>query len=147
MSKLLFDNSVKKIFLYNAQEKELGNWEAYNNPDSTSSLKFVPDGVYIMQDQTTPFRHPSSPEDDTTEGKYGAYGIVRFYITVDGQVHSGVGVHSGRAHYSTLKPGPQYWTKGCIRTTDEAMKMISETMQKDSLKTIEVIHNTRSTKG
>ena len=139
MSKLIFDGTAHQITLYNSKNEETGTWTAYNNTDSLSTVKFLQNGIYNFIEKIAPFKHRSHPEEDTLDGSYGSYGIIHFYV----HGHQGVGVHSGRAHHKRL-PGPKHWTRGCIRTTDDAMKVISETMALDHLMTVEVKNNSLS---
>lgn len=143
MSRLEFDGMKHEITLYNAKEEVVGTWEAQNNIDHrVKDMRHLPDKTYIMQDQHYPHLHLDHHERDTADGEYGTYGIVRFYTpkTLYNEKHEGVGVHAGREHYYR-KPGPQHPTKGCIRTTEEAMKNIKELMQNDALQTITVTNN------
>lgn len=112
MSHLIFSRSQHTLELYNARGQNLGAWEAYNNADS-SSKGIWPNGVYR-------FLYWNAHVGQGVESKYGAHGI--FVFDVPGR--SGMGVHAGRLHRSTSMPGPQYWTKGCIRTDERAMKAI-----------------------
>ena len=84
-----------------------------------------------MQDTKVPHHYTPNPN-----GPYGSHGIIRFNYPH----HSGVGVHSGRAH-KKHNPGPQHATHGCIRTTDKAMATISAVMKEDSLTNITVEGN------
>lgn len=120
----------------NGKNEKLGTWTAYNNTES--KIDYLDNRTYSFIDRIVPFRHTGAKaKEDTEDGAYGSYGIVRFEV---GNGHSGVGVHSGRAHHPRL-PGPKHWTQGCIRTTDEAMKSITDQMSMDSLMTIEIINN------
>lgn len=138
MSKLIFDGALHKITLFDSKDNEVGAWDAYNNTDSKSKIDYLHNRTYSFTDCVAPHRHTGArAKEDTKNGSYGSYGIVRFEV---GNGHSGVGVHSGRANHPRL-PGPKHWTRGCIRTTDDAMKSITQQMSTDSLMTIEVINN------
>ncbi|WP_414499584.1 hypothetical protein [Zymobacter sp. IVIA_12111.31 C1] len=142
MSRLEFDGMKHEITLYNSKEEIVGTWEAQNNIDHiVKDMRHLPDKSYIVQDQHSPHRH-NTPGVDTADGEYGTCGIVRFYTpkTPYNEKHEGVGVHAGREHYYR-RPGPQHPTKGCIRTTEEAMKAITKLMQSDALQTVTVKNN------
>ena len=147
MSRLEFDGMKHEITLYNAKEEVVGTWEAYNHIDSKIKMRYLPDRTYIIQDKSISHMHPNHPEWDTSDGKFGPYGIVRFFVPG----HDGVGVHSGRKH-APYQPGAIHATEGCIRTIDEAMQAIHDLMQFDELTTITVFNNLpkktiHSTKG
>ena len=72
----------------------------------------------------------------------GSYGILRFNVPG----HPGIGVHSRRANAAHL-PGPPHPTEGCIRTTDDAMRSISDVIRNDPLSTIDVIRNDPAVAG
>lgn len=131
MSKLKFDGAKHEIVLLSEDDREIGRWVAYNNVDSHASLRFIPNGTYVMKDTARSHPHRSDPN-----SPYGSYGILRF----DVPHHVGIGVHSGRS-LSKYLPGPQHPTMGCIRTTDQAMKAITEYIANDPLRTIEVKNN------
>lgn len=137
------------ITLYNAKEESVGSWDAYNNIDShVKDMRHLPNKTYTMQDTLFSHKHPEKPSMDTIDGEYGTYGIVRFYTpaTKYNKVHTGVGVHSGRLYRNPA--GPQYWTMGCIRTNEEAMKTITQLMSTDALQTITIVNNIpTATKG
>lgn len=131
MSKLKFDGTSHQISLVNSAGATVGTWAAYNNVDSHATIRHVNNGSYSVQDQTA--AHPHSPN---ANGPYGSYGIVRFNVPG----HPGIGVHSGRADATHL-PGPQHPTMGCIRTSDDAMQAITNTMRTDALTSVEVTNN------
>ena len=142
MSRLEFDGMKHEITLYNAKEEVVGSWEAYNNIDHrVKDMRHLPDKTYTMQDTLFAHKHLKTPNMDTIDGEYGTYGIVRFFTpaTKQNKLHTGVGVHSGRLYHNPA--GPKYWTMGCIRTNEEAMKAITELMSTDALQTITVKNN------
>lgn len=142
MSRLEFDGMKHEITLYNSKEEIVGSWEAYNNIDRrVKDMRHLPNKTYTMQDTLFAYKHPNTPQMDTIDGEYGTYGIVRFFTpeTKYNKLHTGVGVHSGRLYHNPA--GPKYWTMGCIRTNEEAMKAITELMSTDTLQTITVINN------
>jgi RHS repeat-associated protein len=135
------------LILYSSDGKELGRWRAGNNADSHSKggLKssHLPYGKYFFKDKTKPTLHYN--DDDTENGQFGPNGIFELKDFVDskGIPHTQVGVHSGRLNKGRPFPGRQsweYWTHGCIRTTDAAMEKIRDTAGgNDPLKTLEVM--------
>jgi hypothetical protein len=131
MSKLIFNGALHQISLIDSNGQIVGTWAAYNNIDSHATLTHLQNRAYTVQDQTVPHQHMAS-----ANGPYGLYGIVRFNVSQ----HPGIGVHSGRANARHL-PGPQHPTMGCIRTTDEAMLVITRFMRTSPLTTVEVINN------
>lgn len=99
-------------------------------------MRHLPNRSYIIQDKSATHMHTLHPEDDTINGKYGTYGIVRFFVPG----HEGIGVHSGRKN-AIRNPGAIHPTEGCIRTTEEAMQTIHELIHTDILNSITVINN------
>jgi hypothetical protein len=131
MSKLIFDGSAHELSLIDSNGKKIGTWIAYNNVDSHASLTHIENRSYIPSDTIMPHYHAADPN-----SSYGSYGIIRFNVPG----HSGIGIHSGRVN-AKHTPGPQHPTKGCIRTTDEAMKTIRDTMSTSPLTEVEVKNN------
>lgn len=138
MSALKFDGHIHQLELIDSKGATVGAWAAYNNIDHAfakahyGGLTHLMDGTYEIEDKAAPHAHKADPN-----GPYGSYGIIRFYYPD----HSGVGVHSGRLH-DKRTPGPRHATHGCIRTTDPAMLTIRNTMAKDPLTSITILHNT-----
>ena len=100
-------------------------------------------GTHILVDRSGPHRHATSTHgipDDSATGAYGSHGIVRLAPI---QGHDGIGVHSGRAGIpdGRGRMGPDHAPQGCIRTTDEAMRVITQTMRTDPLHSITVRNN------
>jgi hypothetical protein len=139
MSELTFNGNDHTITLRDRNGQVVGTWEANNRTASTATLPYVRNGNYQVQDRHQPHTHGA--REDTADGEYGSHGIIRF--NVNG--HDGVGIHSGRNNTPDRTPqqgtGTDHVTNGCIRTTDEAMRAISETMQQDPLLTVHVEHN------
>jgi hypothetical protein len=135
MSKLIFNGQTHQISLIGDDGKSVGTWAAYNNVDSHATLTHLANQTYTVQDRTAPHRHHAS-----SNGPYGLHGIIRFSVTG----HPGIGVHSGRANAKRL-PGPAHPTMGCIRTTDEAMRIIAASIKDAALTTVEVTNNSAST--
>ncbi|WP_370661587.1 L,D-transpeptidase family protein [Massilia aquatica] len=131
MSTLVFNGSTHKIHLYDNDTTLIGSWVAYNNVIRAATLTHIPNGRYMSQDRSSPKHHVRD-----ANGMYGLHGIVRFFVPG----HEGIGVHSGRLHHPT-NPGPRHPTKGCIRTTDEAMAVIVDHMRTSPITTVRVEHN------
>jgi hypothetical protein len=64
-------------------------------------------------------------------------------VKIDGVLHKGLGVHAGRfgkpdgAHHL----GPFHSTHGCVRTSEQAMRLISAAIAKDPLGVLEIRNN------
>lgn len=139
MSRIIFDGITHTITLNDKDGNTIGVWPANNRTDSRATLRFVPNGPYSVVDMRNPHRH--DPADDSVEGEYGTFGIVRFGVAN----HDGVGVHAGRKTTPDLTPergiGPDHVTMGCIRTTEEAMAAITQTISSDALVQVLVQNN------
>jgi hypothetical protein len=139
MSEIVFNGHDHTITLRGSNGAVIGRWRANNRTTSAASLQYVANGNYPVEDRHRPHTHGVTQ--DSTNGEYGAHGIVRF--SVPG--HDGVGIHSGRESIPDLTPqrgtGPDHVTQGCIRTTDDAMQTITDTMSQDPLTQIRVEHN------
>ncbi|MES2295933.1 MAG: hypothetical protein V4582_02775 [Pseudomonadota bacterium] len=131
MSKMVFDGQSHQLSLIDENGMVLGSWAAYNNVDRHATLTHVPNRTYQILDRSMPRQHAAD-----ANGPYGLHGIVRFEMPG----HPGIGVHSGRAS-AVYRPGPEHPTQGCIRTSDDAMGVIVQTMRADPITTIEVINN------
>lgn len=144
MSRLVFDGTAHMLTLYADDGRRIGGpWPANNVVDRKATLRFVPNGDYTIDDPSRPFKHGRAVDHggvpvDSTDGAYGPCGIIRIHPFDVGKTHhAGIGIHSGRAR----KGAWNHPTMGCIRTTDEAMKAISQSMAKDPLKSITVRNN------
>lgn len=108
------ESSKNSEVVFNRADKTLtiGDkvFAAENNADSTSD-GIWPDGTYKFERFTT-------HKNDTPNSPFGSFGNVIF--TVPGRTD--MGIHSGRAD----KGGPSYWTKGCIRTTDDGVEALKK---------------------
>ena len=164
MSYLVFDGDELLLSLFDSNGRLVNRWPAGNFGGPTSDFKtiagdeyitFIPDGEYSFDrhSQSIPQRHKKQ-SDDAANGPYGSLGIFRLEPFVyGGQLHSGVGIHSGRetkfdSRVISQKPllqthnrGPYYRTFGCIRTTDAAMLGIAGAIKNDPLKTLKVRNN------
>jgi hypothetical protein len=148
MSTLVFDGQTRTITLKDRNGNDVGSWPANNVVEHDPRwLRFVPNGTHTPTNSRTPTRHPGRRDShgiltDTAQGSYGSYGaIVMNPNTVNG--HRGVAVHSGRAtlHDGRRRTGINYATQGCIRTTDQAMGVITGHMRNDPLESITVQNN------
>lgn len=136
MSTLVFDGANRTLTLLNSSDQPVGQWYANNIVDSLATIRFVPNRTYIIVDQNHTHRHSGSA--DTRNGAYGTFGIIRMQtFASEGQLHSGVGVHAGRANQG----GPDHATMGCIRTSESAMEAITRHMRTDPLRSISVVNN------
>jgi hypothetical protein len=139
MSRIVFDGIAHTVTLTDKDGNMLGAWPANNRTDSRATLRFVPNGPHAVEDMHGPHRH--TPAEDAVEGEYGTFGIVRFGVVG----HEGVGVHAGRRTTPDGTPehgiGPEHVTMGCIRTTEEAMAVITETISTDVLIQVLVQNN------
>ncbi len=145
MSELVFDGATHQVSLIDRNSNTVGNWQANNVVDRRGQfLRFVPNGTHILVDRSMPHRHAGNDGHgiplDSSRGSYGSHGIVRL-APIHG--HNGIGVHSGRAGVPDGwgRMGPDHATQGCIRTTDEAMGVIAQTMRTDALRSITVRNN------
>jgi hypothetical protein len=139
MAQVIFDGVAHTITLRDRAGNVVGTWPANNRTANSATLPFVPNGAHTVVDTHTPHRH--SATQDSANGAYGSHGIIRFEVPG----HEGVGVHSGRENTPDGTPeagrGTDHVTNGCIRTTDEAMQAITDTMANDQLSQIVVQHN------
>ena len=118
---------------------------------SRATIGQLINGDYDFLDTSSPHTHGNEkdkldPEKDVSkkrpadsvEGPFGSYGIFRLksFTGADGKLHEGVGVHSGRA-----SKGCSAKTEGCVRSTDEAMKLIKKTVVTDPLTKMTVKNN------
>jgi RHS repeat-associated protein len=123
LSSLAFDRGDGTLTLYTKDGAIVAVCKARNNTTRTSNGPW-PTGNYSYA------YHKSHPEDPGKNGAYGLYGI--FIFTVPGR--TGMGVHSGRKN----RGGPNFVTKGCIRTTDDCMKAITDWQRQDPLTDITI---------
>jgi hypothetical protein len=112
LSYLIFNRSTHTITLYYKDGRVVGEYPAYNNTISDSMA--WPIGTYDYSHYN--FHLESGPNDS-----YGSLGIFVFNVLN----RSGMGVHSGQEDKDC--GGPPCKTKGCIRTTEEAMSAILHT--------------------
>ena len=110
---MTFDRLSGTLVLYGPDGQPLIVCIAGNRTDSASNGPW-PNGTYPFS------RHNDHPADPN--GPYGSYGIDIFQVPG----RTGMGVHSGRDN----RGGPEHPTEGCVRTTDDCMKSITD-YQKD----------------
>lgn len=135
MSDLIYNHAMKQLTLRDRSGMTIGTWPANNNVDSRVGLLGLPNGVYRIKDRCYSHRHPR----DTTNGAYGPAGIIRLEdFHFHKSLHEDVGVHSGRKHKpdGVGRTGVDHATLLCVRTTDQAMSMITMTMIVDPLNTL-----------
>lgn len=146
MADLTFDGQTHTLTLRDRNGRTVGAWDANNRTDSHATLRFVPNNNYFFQNSRAPTQHGGQLDRngvllDSVNGEFGTQGIVQFNVPG----HDGVGVHAGRQTIQDATPergvGPDHVTYGCIRTTDEAMSAIVNTMRNDPLTNIRVINN------
>jgi len=139
MSDITFDGRTRMITFTDGRGSVVGSWPANNRTDSHSSLRFVPNGDYNFRDKTAPTYHD---EGDTSTGSYGAHGAL---VLEKFQEHEGIAIHSGRQGIRDKTPkhgaGAYHPTKGCIRTTEDAMKTITSLITTDPLVKLKVRNN------
>lgn len=121
LSSLIFNRSTQTLTVVGGDGVALGDFPAGNNAQRSSRGPWG-DGTYDYDYHTS---HP----DDALDSAYGSYG--NFAFSVPGCV--GCGVHSGRANSTDLagRSGVKYATNGCIRTTDDATRLISNLIASD----------------
>lgn len=145
MSNLVFDGVIHTLTLYDQQGRTVGCWPANNIVERGGNhLPFVPNGDHAVQTTIAPRKHLGTDQHgrihDSVDGKYGSHGAVVMNPILG---HTGIAVHSGRAHVKDKvgRIGINHATEGCIRTTDEAMSAIAQTMRSDPLTIVRVLHN------
>jgi hypothetical protein len=93
-----------------------------------------------MKDTTRPNTHGRAA--DSLNGEYGTRGIFRAmnFKDASGTMREDMGVHAGRQNDpdGLGRTGVDHATRGCIRTTEEAMEVIAETALVDPLTSIKV---------
>ncbi|HEX7517661.1 MAG TPA: L,D-transpeptidase family protein [Chthoniobacterales bacterium] len=138
MSEITFDGQTHTLTLRDRSGHVVGTWAANNRTDNRATLPFVPNRDYAVQDSVAPNRHGA---EDTANGEYGTQGIVRFNVPG----HDGIGIHAGRQITPDRTPergiGPDHVTMGCIRTTEDALTAIANTMRADPVTTVRVVNN------
>jgi RHS repeat-associated protein len=107
------------VTLYTSGGSQVAQFSAGNNVITGAS--HFPNGTFSYQEYHP---HVDTPEDIVS---YGSYGAFMFYV----EGHQWMAIHAGRS-------GPTSKTKGCIRTTDEAMRTIGELHFYDPLTYIKV---------
>jgi RHS repeat-associated protein len=116
LSSLTFNRANGSLTLYDKNGNAIAVCTAANNT-TKSSNGLWPNGTYPFSSHNN---HPPDPN-----GPYGSYGIDIF----DVPGRTGMGVHSGRANSG----GPSHPTLGCVRTTDDCMKKITDWQAHDPM--------------
>jgi RHS repeat-associated protein len=114
----------------------IGSAPASNKAASNSrGSKITEAGTYTFLDTTAPHTH-TDPNDDTINGPYGTRGIFRVKDFTDstGTERTGVGIHAGRED----RGGWTAVTLGCIRTTEDGMKVIADAAEDEALTVLHV---------
>lgn len=129
MSKLYYDGKAKILSLV-ASDASVRSWPAANNAQKSSKGKW-PNGTFPFV-----WHSPSKGGADSLTGLYG-----NMIFDVPGR--EGMGVHSGRAGKTDLagRQGVEFSTNGCIRTSDEAMEVITSVHKRDKVVSITVVEN------
>jgi RHS repeat-associated protein len=131
LSDLNFNRESGILTLTSSSAKVLGSWKASNNVQRSNPKGEWAAGTYKYV----------WTSDHTGEGASGKFGnVATFIFEVPGR--SDMGVHGGREGVTDKAghTGVDHATNGCIRTTDEAIQTILDTVNDgDPLKTITVI--------
>jgi RHS repeat-associated protein len=116
LSSLIYNPPAGTVTVVNGAGQAVGTFPAANNAQSGSRGPWPP-GAYSYGYHTT---HP----DDDPDSPYGSHG--NWVFNVPGCI--GCGVHSGRANRSDRRgrSGFRFATNGCIRTTDDATRLIDQ---------------------
>ena len=129
-SYLLYNRFDRNLYLFDKDGNLKDTFKAFNNVEP--GYYEIRDGDYTFEDTDAAYfaRGSENPEYQV-DGAYGPYGIFRLnpFTGDDNRRHEAIGIHSGRL----AQGGYTYWTHGCIRTTDEAMKAISDLAATDPL--------------
>jgi RHS repeat-associated protein len=121
LSSMTFNRSNGSLTLYDKDGNVVVVCTAANNTTKSSNGPW-PNGTYPFSSHNN---HPPDPN-----GSYGSYGIDVF----DVPGRTGMGVHSGRSNSG----GPSHPTLGCVRTTDDCMKQITDWQSHDPMTDITV---------
>jgi hypothetical protein len=153
MATLIFDGDENSLTLVNGKGESVGMWQASNRPVSDAPLRYIPNGDYSIMhtDRHAPHRHGNETDKgirkDSANGMYGSVGIFRLDPIQRNGLQIGhhdepLGIHSGRFYSADGHGhrGPFHATKGCIRTSDQAMLEIKRVVATDPL-TVLVVRN------
>jgi RHS repeat-associated protein len=116
LSSLTFNRANGSLTLYDKNGNVIAVCTAANNSTKSSNGPW-PNGTYPFSSHNN---HPPDPN-----GPYGSYGIDVF----DVPGRTGMGVHSGLANSG----GPSHPTLGCVLTTDDCMKKITDWQAHDPM--------------
>jgi uncharacterized protein RhaS with RHS repeats len=116
LSSVIYNPSAGVVTVVNGSGVVVGTFPAANNAQSTSNGPWPP-GAYSYNTQVT---HP----DDGPDSKFGSYGDFQF--NVPGRSY--MGIHSGHrdSHDRAGRQGYKHATDGCIRTTDDATRLLDQ---------------------
>lgn len=133
LSSLSLNGPTGQLCMYSRNGDLLFCCDAANNIDSRVRSNF-PNGHWPSG--SFPYLRPTTHADDSPNSKFGSFGNLVF----DVPGHSDMGVHSGRQDTpdGAGRTGPGHATQGCIRTTDNCMQRIINSMQNDPLTNIDV---------
>lgn len=125
---VIFNGNGGTLWITPPNSKTAEGFPAANNTTSSSRGAWAP-GIYKFDYST---RH----KDDESNSSFGANGNAVF--RVPGCV--GCGVHSGRASSSDKRGGlgVKHVTEGCIRTTDDATRLIQDLIRQGHSPVLEV---------
>jgi RHS repeat-associated protein len=121
LSSMIFNRANGSLTLLDKDGNVVTVCTAANNTTRSSNGPW-PNGNYPLQSHNN---HPPDPN-----GPYGSNGIDVF----DVPGRTGMGVHSGRQNSG----GPNHPTLGCVRTTDDCMKTITDWQSHDPMTQITV---------
>jgi len=121
LSSMIFNRANGTLILLDKDGNVVAVCTAANNTTRSSNGPW-PRGTYPFQSHNN---HPPDPN-----GPYGSYGIDVF----DVPGRTGMGVHSGRQNSG----GPNHPTLGCVRTTDDCMKTITDWQSHDPMTQISI---------
>lgn len=155
MAMLIFDGDENSLTLLDGDGKTVGKWQASNRPINNAPLRYIPNGDYSIKrtDRHAPHTHGTEVDEkgsrkDSPNGICGSFGIFRLEPVQRSGVQIGhenepLGIHSGRFYSSDGHGhrGPFHATKGCIRTSDQAMEKIKSTATHDPLVVLVVRNN------
>ena len=119
--KAIFERALHRLTLIPRTGAPL-QFEARNNVDSKARGPW-PEGTY-QADILVPVHGPDGEEG----GTYGPW-FLRFIVGA----RTGMGLHAGRAgdQDGLGREGPAHATKGCIRTTAEAMRALAAVVDEE----------------
>jgi hypothetical protein len=128
---MVFDRDSSTLTMYDDSGNQVGQWEAYNNASGYSnSVDQLNGNSYAPNNEKN---KPHSLGNPIYAGKDINSSIGYAFIPINISSREGIGIHAGRANLGT-----NYWTNGCIRTSDMSLKQIISVMSTYKVKTIEI---------